>query len=210
VHRGHHLRHQTHADQVSAGAVQEDETGAFVPAVQQKLAEGSPGDDTLLLLGLPGDMSAADFLRMADSGRRAGHGMFAAVVEQEAGSGTLAQLPFRLAPKGSPLPETGIVKVRIGTLGLHMTARDAQDKPLPEGQAEGEPAPDPRVPMKAGALDIEGFTQRLVALKTAQPGIDRVVVHHAPDTKLADLARLMSRIYQGSAGKKFAETALVP
>ena len=155
-------------------------------------------------------MSAADFLRMAESGRRAGHGLFAMVVEQEAGSGKLAQLPFVLAPKGSALPETGIVKVRIGTLGLHMTARDGADKRLPEGQAEGEPMPEPRVPMKGGALDFEGFAARLLALKTAQPAIDRVVIHPAPATKVSDLARLMSQVYRGGKGKKFAETALVP
>ncbi len=195
---------------IRAGAVQSDETADFVPVVQQKLAEASPAADKRLLLGFPAEMSADDFMRMAESGRRAGHEGFAMVVEQGAGSGTLGQLSFVLAPKGTPLPETGIVKVRIGTLGLHMTARDGQDARLPEGQAEGEPMPEPRVPMKGGALDFDGFSARLVALKTAQPAVDRVVIYPAPSTKVADLARLMSRIYQGSDGKKFAETALVP
>lgn len=185
---------------IREGAVVTDDAGAYLPAVQQKLAEGTPTAETRLLVGLPADLRVADLRHMADAGRRAGHGTFALLVDQSATPGQLGVLPFLLDPKGTPLPATGAIVVRVGTLGLHVSARGADNASLSEGE--------PQIPRQGEALDLDAFTERLATLREAHPDINRVIIHPSTDMKLADFAPLLSRVYLGKAGKRFPEIAI--
>lgn len=185
---------------IREGAIVSDDDGAYIPAVQQKLAEGAPAADSRLLIGLPADLRVADLRPMADAGRRAGHGAFGLIVDQSGSPGQLGVLPFLLDKKGASLPEKGAVVVRVGTLGLHVSARDAANASISEGE--------PQVPRAGEALDLDAFTERLAALREAHPDIERVVIHPSPDMKLAEFAPLLSKVYLGKGGKRFAEVAI--
>ncbi|MCA9540427.1 MAG: hypothetical protein KC620_16120, partial [Myxococcales bacterium] len=180
--------------------VESDDDGEWVTAMRLRLSEGSPGADSMLLIGVPADVTARDFLRMANAGRMAGHGRFGLVVEKAEAEGERGMIPFWLHPRTANLPESGAVLVRIGRIGLHVSAQNGAGEVVSEGE--------PSLPRQGAQLDLDALGKRLAELKAAHPDIKRVIVFPIGDMELTALAGLMAQVHAGADGARFDELAI--
>ena len=142
--------------------------------------------------------TAQHLVQMANSGSRAGFKRCALVVLRTGSEGELSSLPFQCE---GTLPAQGAVIYRVGKLSDYVAAKDQANETISEGVPQVARNED-------GQPNFEAIEQRLAALRTAHPTIDRVILYpnDAMTTKM--LAELMARIQTAPKAARYEKMAL--
>lgn len=170
----------------------------FVTPVRAAFERTNLSADAPIAFGLDSKLPARDVLRFAYSAHLVGATKQALLV---AGSDGFAQVAYTLqvGPLGE-IPD-GVLVVRVGKIGFHVTVKDAAGTVISAGE--------PRIPMKEDqTLDMGALSERLDALVQAHAGVRTGVLFPSAEMVSEDLVAILARLAQGAQGPRFPDVRI--
>jgi hypothetical protein len=143
-------------------------------------------------------LTARDVLRFAYSAHLAGVKRLGLVV-QGADAYGIARFSLQLGPP-PPFPD-GVLVVRVGKLGFHVTVQDSNNTVI----STGEPSIGRR---DDKSLDHAALGARLDELVSAHAGVRTGLVHPANDMTNEDLVAIIARLERGAEGPRFPDVRI--
>lgn len=151
-----------------------------------------------LAFALDRKLTARDVLRFAYSAQIAGVKDLSLMVQGTDGYG-LARFGLQLGPP--PAFPDGVLVVRVGRLGFHVTVQDANKAVI----SAGEPSIGRR---DDKSLDLKALGARLDELVAAHAGVRTGLVYPANDMTNEDLVAIIARLEHGNEGPRFPDVRI--
>ncbi|MGK0359053.1 MAG: hypothetical protein ACI9U2_001349, partial [Bradymonadia bacterium] len=144
-------------------------------------------------------LAARDVLRFAFSAQLAGASTMGFIVMQGDGFGRV-NFALQIGPLGEIVD--GVLVVRVGKLGFHVTVKDAGGNVISEGE--------PSIGLRDDrGLDLSALGARLNELVNAHAAVRTGVVYPSAEMPHEDLVAIIARLVRGAEGPRFPDVRIV-
>lgn len=170
----------------------------FVTPVRAAFDRAGLATDTPFSFALDNKLPARDLLRFAYSAHLAGAQKQALIVR---GNDGFAQVGYglQIGPLGAIAD--GVLVVRVGKIGFHVTVKDAGGNVISTAE--------PRIPLRDDrSLDMSALNERLDTLVGAHAGVRTGVVFPSPEMVSGDLVAILARLARGASGPRFPDVRI--